>query len=69
MKTLLLERIGDLKGQKGDILATLTQRGINNTLTSDIIIHEGNELNKIDTKINELQLMLSQIELYYGSTK
>jgi hypothetical protein len=67
MKTLIEERITDLKEQRDDILKQLCTRATNNNLTSDIVISEGRTLKQLDNRLIELQLILHQSKNFYGS--
>lgn len=66
MKTLIIERITELKQQRAEILDQLCTRGKNNNLSSDIIISEGVLLKQIELRISELEIMLHQAEHFYG---
>jgi len=67
MKTLIIERITDLKQQRAEVLDQLNTRGKNQTLSSDIIISEGKLLGQIDIRISELEIMLHQADHFYGN--
>jgi hypothetical protein len=67
MKTIIIQRITDLKKEQFDIRGNLVKQFESDTLTSESITYASNRCTDIDIRLSELNILLKQAEHFYGN--